>query len=333
VRAIFALYLEHQALLPVVQELERRGWVGKRWQTRKGRTRGGRPFTKTSLYRLLTNVAYAGKVRYKDEVHDGEQPALIDPDTFGRVQALLRCHGPEVGPPSTNGFSSLLKGLLRCAPCDCAMTPAHSTRKGSQRYRYYTCVSAQKRGWQSCPSKSIPAAQIEQLVLGQIQQMGRDPQVLRDVLSQVRQQDDARLAEMEAERDALERDLLRGQGEVRRLLAEVGTGQSNGRVVSRLAELQERVGQVEQRIARLRSQMEAVQQERLDEAEATRALAGLDPACGTMTPHEQARVVGLLVSRVDYDGARGKVSITFHPLGLKTLAGDRLGRHGEEHSA
>jgi site-specific DNA recombinase len=333
VRAIFALYLEHQSLLPVVLELERRGWVGKRWQTRKGRTRGGRSFTKTSLYRLLTNVAYAGKVRYKDEVHDGEQPALIDADTFGRVQALLRCHGPEVGAPSPNRFASLLKGLLRCVGCDCAMTPAHTTRKGSQRYRYYTCVNAQKRGWQTCPSKSIPAAQIEQLVLGQIQQMGRDPQVLRDVLSQVRQQDEARLAEMEAERIALERDLLRGQGEVRRLLAELGTGESNGRVVSRLAELQERVGQVEQRIARLRSQREAVQQERLDEAEATQALAGLDPAWGTMTPQEQARVVGLLVSRVDYDGARGKVSITFHPLGLKTLAGDRIGRGSEEYSA
>jgi site-specific DNA recombinase len=333
VRAIFALYLEHQALLPVVQELARRGWDGKCWQTRHGRQRGGRPFDKTSLYRLLTNVVYAGKVRYKDEVHQGEQPALIDPDTFGRVQALLRCHGPDIGPPSINGFSSLLKGLLRCLPCDCAMTPAHSTRKGHQRYRYYTCVNAQKRGWQSCPSKSIPAAQIEQLVVSQIQQLGRDPQVLRDVLSQVRQQDDARLAELEAERAALERDLLRGQGEVRRLLAELGTGPSNGRVVSRLAELQERVGQVEQRIARLRAQMEAVQQERLDEAAATQALAGLDPAWGTMTPTEQARVVGLLVSRVDYDGARGKVSITFHPLGLKTLASDRLGQGSEEHSA
>jgi site-specific DNA recombinase len=333
VRAIFALYLEHESLLPVVQELERRGWVGKSWQTRKGRTRSGRPFTKTSLYRLLTNVVYAGKVRYKDETHDGEQPALIDLDTFGRVQALLRCHGPEIGPPSTNGFSSLLKGLLRCVPCDCAMTPAHSTRKGHQRYRYYTCVNAQKRGWQTCPSKSIPAAQIEQVVLGQIQQMGRDPQVLHKVLAQVRQQDDARLALMESERGGLEHDLLRGQGEVRRLLAELGTGQSNGRVVSRLAELQERVGQVEQRITRLRAQIEAVQQERLDEAEATRALAGLDPAWDTMTPQEQARIVGLLVSRVDYEGARSKVSITFHPLGLKTLAGDRLGRHSEEHSA
>jgi site-specific DNA recombinase len=55
VRAIFALYLEHRALLPVVQELARRGWVGKRWQTRNGRQRGGRPFTETSLYHLLTN--------------------------------------------------------------------------------------------------------------------------------------------------------------------------------------------------------------------------------------------------------------------------------------
>jgi site-specific DNA recombinase len=333
VRAIFALYLEHRALLPVVQELERRGWVGKRWQTRQGRTRGGRPFTKTSLYRLLTNVVYAGKVRYKDEVHSGEQPALIDADTFGRVQSLLCCHAPEIGPPSRNGFSSLLTGLLRCVPCDCAMTPAHSTRTGHQRYRYYTCVNAQKCGWQSCPSKSIPAAQIEQLVLGQIRQMGRDPQVLRQVLAEVRQQDDVRLAELEAERGALERDLLRGQSELRRLLAEVGSGAKSSGVVTRLAELQERVGQVEQRIARLRAQREAVQQQRLDEAEAARALAGLDPTWEAMTPTEQARVVALLVARVDYDGARGKVAITFHPLGLKTLAGDLLGQGSEEHSA
>jgi site-specific DNA recombinase len=333
VRAIFALYQEYHSLLPLVQELERRGWSGKRWQTRKGRTRGGRPFTKTSLYRLLTNVVYAGKVRYKDEVHPGEQPALLDADTFGRVQALLRCHGPEVGAPSLHRFSSLLKGLLRCVACDCAMTPAHTTRKGSQRYRYYVCSSAQKRGWQTCPSKSIPAAQIEQLVLGQIQQMGRDPQVLHNVLAQVRQEDDARLAELESDRGGLERDLLSGQGQVRKLLAEIGSGETSGGVVSRLAQLQHRVGQVEQRIARLRAQREVIEQERLDEAEAARALAGLDPAWETMTPQEQARVVQLLVAQVDYDGARGKVSITFHPLGLKTLAGDILDQSSEEHSA
>jgi site-specific DNA recombinase len=65
-------------LLPVVQDLERRGWVNKRWTTRKGRERGGQPFERTSLYRLLTNVAYIGKVRYKDEVHDVQRSGFFE---------------------------------------------------------------------------------------------------------------------------------------------------------------------------------------------------------------------------------------------------------------
>jgi site-specific DNA recombinase len=256
---------------------------------------------------------------------------LIDADTFQRVQALLRSHGPEVGPPSLHRFTALLKGLLRCRPCDCAMTPAHTTRKGGLRYRYYTCVQAQKGGWQTCPSKSIPAAAIEQLVVEQIQRLGRDPVLLENLLTQVRQQDDARVAQWEGERVGLERDLLRGQSEVRKLLAEVGSGVSGGGAVTRLAELQARLAQVEQRLTRLRGQLEALQQERLDEAAAAQALSGLVPAWEAMTPDEQARVVHLLISRVDYDGQHGKASITFQPLGLKTLAGEMLGRHSEEH--
>jgi site-specific DNA recombinase len=285
------------------------------------------------LYRLLTNVLYTGQVRYKDEIHPGEQPALIDADTFGRVQALLRSHGPDVGPPSRQRFTALLKGLLRCVPCDCAMTPAHTTRKGGLRYRYYTCVQAQKSGWQTCPSKSIPAAPIEQLVVAQIQRLARDPRVLEQLLTTVRQQDEARVAEWEGERVGLERDLLRGQSEVRQLLAKVGAGTSSNAAVTRLAELQARLAQVEQRLTRLRGQMEALQQERLDQAAAQEALAGLVPAWEGMTPDEQARVVRLVVSRVDYDGQQGKASITFQPLGLKTLAGEMLGRPKEERSA
>jgi site-specific DNA recombinase len=213
------------------------------------------------------------------------------------------------------------------------MTPAHTTRKGGLRYRYYTCVQAQKNGWQSCPSQSIPAGSIEQPVVEQIQRLGRDPLVLEQLLTTVRQQDDTRVAEWEKERVGLERDLLRGQSEVRKLLAEVGSGTSSNAAVTRLAELQARLAQVEQRLARLRGQREAWQQERLDQAAATEALAGLLPAWQTMTPHQQARVVRLLVARVDYDGKQGKASITFQPLGLKTLAAEMLGRKGEEQRA
>src|SRR6266478_5481070 len=36
VRAIYDLYLEHHAMIPVIKELDRRGWLNKRWTTRKG---------------------------------------------------------------------------------------------------------------------------------------------------------------------------------------------------------------------------------------------------------------------------------------------------------
>jgi site-specific DNA recombinase len=52
-----------------------------------------------------------------------------------------------------------------------------------------------------------------------------------------------------------------------------------------------------------------------------------------MLPGEQSRLVRLLVERVDYDGAAGKVSITFQPPGLKTLAGEWAARNDEERSA
>jgi len=56
VRAIFALYLQHRGLLPVLAELARRSWRTKQTRTDEGNVRGGRLFTRSSLYRLLTNV-------------------------------------------------------------------------------------------------------------------------------------------------------------------------------------------------------------------------------------------------------------------------------------
>jgi site-specific DNA recombinase len=164
VRQIFDLYLQHEGLLPVIHELQQRGWRNKRWTTRAGQERGGRMFDKTALHRLLTNVIYAGQVRYKEEVHAGEQKAIVEPGVFAQVQAQLRRNGRSGGAEVRNKFGALLKGLLRCKPCDCSMTPAHS-KKGDKRYRYYCCTNAQKNGWKSCPSKSIPAAEIERVVV------------------------------------------------------------------------------------------------------------------------------------------------------------------------
>ena len=331
VRAIFQLYLPHEALLPVLQELEKRGWTNKRWTTRAGRQCGGQPFSKTSLHRLLTNPVYAGKVRYKDEIHNGEQTAIIDAETFRRVQALLLRNGRTGGAPVRNQFGAVLKGLLRCLPCGCAMTPAHTTKR-DKRYRYYTCVGAQKRGWDSCPSKSIPAAEIEAVVLKQIRCIGRDTNLLQATLAQAQKQEDARMVELESERRVLERDLARWHADLQSLSGQLGGADGDRSIVSRLAELQERIDMAERRLAGVREQVQEVRRQRIDEEEARQALAGFDPVWAVLTPLEQARLVGLLVEQVNYDGATGKVAITFHPTGIRALA-DELAQKQSEMSA
>src|SRR6266404_2038312 len=75
---------------------------------------------------------------------------------------------PSGSARSRNPLGALLGGLLHCRPCGCAMTPSFATKKGGQRYRYYICVNAHKRGRQVCPSRSIPANEIERFVMAQL---------------------------------------------------------------------------------------------------------------------------------------------------------------------
>ena len=142
VRTIFDLYLKHQALIPVVNELERRGWRNKRWTTRNGTARGGTPFTKATLHYLLRNVAYVGRIKYKHETHPGEHPSIVDESVFDRVQAVLSEGRPEPTAVPRPKSHALLQGLIRCAPCGCAMVPTRTTRNKTRQYRYYVCSSA-----------------------------------------------------------------------------------------------------------------------------------------------------------------------------------------------
>jgi len=321
VREIFALYLEHEALIPAVKAIDERGWRTKEWTTRKGHAHGGKTFDKSSLFKLLTNVAYIGKVRYKTEVHEGEHDAIVDAELWQRVQQLLARNGRTGGAAVRNKHGALLKGLLHCAPCGCSMGHTYSTKNGAVRYRYYVCLNAQKRGWHTCPSKSVPAGEIERLVVEQIRAIGRDPSLVAATLKHARKQAKESIAALEKERAALERELKRHYREVKALAAEASS--SNG-TASRLGDLNERIRAGEQRMTEMRERAVALGREIVDEGEVADALAAFDPVWETLTPKEQARVVRLLVKRVEYDGEAGTVSLVFHPEGLRGLS-DEVG--------
>jgi site-specific DNA recombinase len=316
VRAIFDLYLEHQSLIETVKVLNGQGWTIKRWTTQDGHESGGRRFDKSNLFNLLTNVLYLGKITLRKDVFDGEHQAIVDSEIFHRVQALLHRNGQSGGKYVRNRFGALLKGLLHCVPCNCAMVHTHTLKNGNKRYRYYVCLNAQKRGWHDCPSKSVPAAEIERFVIDQIRAIGKDSKLVAETIRQTRAQADKHITELETERAALEKDLARHNSDLHKLVGHVSR---DGTAADRMADVQERIRIAERRATEVREELIALGRELVDEKEATRALALFYPVWDALSPREQVRVMQLLVERVDYDGEKGTVSVTFHPTGIKAL--------------
>jgi site-specific DNA recombinase len=142
-------------------------------------------------------------------------------------------------------------------------------------------------------------------------------------------QGQARVEELTAERGGLERSVERWNAEIHTLVA---AGANNGSTpdITRLADLQERIRLAERRTTEINEEIHVLDGARVSEDEVTSALSAFDPVWETLTPREQARIVQLLVQRVDYDGAEGQVTITFHPSGIKTLADELAQLHQGE---
>ena len=246
VREIFALYLERSSLLDTVRELDRRGWVTKLYVTKKGIQRGGLPITKTRLHHLLTNVTYVGKIAYKTEVHEGEHVGIVDPDVFERVQETLATNGAAGSAEKRNKHGALLRGLLRCASCNCGMTHTF-TVKGQRRYRYYVCNHAQQHGRATCPAPSVSAGEIERFVVEEIKAIGRDPALVAATLAESRRLAAEAIQDLKRERAALERQRRVDGAELGRLAA---TGKYSE---PRLIEIQERVEATDRRLASIQA--------------------------------------------------------------------------------
>ena len=319
VREIFGLYLAKQSLLSVVKELARRQWANKKRVTKKGKTLGGRPFDKATLHNLLTNPIFVGKVTHKEAVYDGEHEAIIDPEVFDLVQARLKANGRTGGVEVRNKYGALLRGLLRCKCCGHSMTHTFTGGRNGKSYRYYRCVRAIKSGSAACPAGTLPAQEIERVVVDEVRGLAKDKSLLGRVLAEAQGAIGAELGALAAERDGLRAEVDRHDRELRRLVAD---GTAGG--TTRIAELHERLAEAERRLPPLMASIADLERDTISRAEAEAAFADFDAVWQSLIPREQARLLKLLISTVEYDANGGTIAVTFRPTSIRALADRRL---------
>lgn len=304
VRGIFALYREQRTLTATLEQVEARGWRTKSWTTRHGRAVGGHPYGKGTLWHLLGNILYTGRIRYRNEIIAGEHPAIVDLAEYEAVQNQLASQARSGGAETRTRHHALLRKLLVCAPCGCGMTYCY-TRRGAKIYAYYLCARSRERRADSCPMPSLPAFEIERLVVAEIAAICRDEQLAGRVIAEAESQHDAAMAEARSRLRDAETLAAKAMATARRR-------PDDGAAAALLR-------QADAQVAALGASMAATEAGNPRTLQARAALAAFEPVWAELSPVERVRLLRSLVEQVAVDGHTGKLAITFRASGIATM--------------
>ena len=133
-----------------------------------------------SLYRMLANPIYIGRISHKVQVYPGLHAAIIDEGVWQQVQDQLKLNAQTYVDRSDAAEASALAGLLFDEQ-GIRLRPTHA-KKGGKRYRYYfrelTATSEGQR-----PLR-LPAREIEGLVESELCALLRDEHRMMDLLAE-----------------------------------------------------------------------------------------------------------------------------------------------------
>lgn len=156
VQRMFAEYAEGKAMQTICDELNAQGL----------RTTRGAKFGVKTMNKMLQNRAYIGEYRHGDIVVEGGMPALVDEETFDKVQRKF-AENKRKGSQRARGMDEndapryWLTGKVYCGKCGSTLQGVSGTSRTGRTYYYYYC-SAQRR--KQCTLKKVRKEKLEDAV-------------------------------------------------------------------------------------------------------------------------------------------------------------------------
>lgn len=172
IRYVFEQYAQGVPMKEIIDELKRRGVRSSR----------GGELTYTTFSRALTNPVYIGNFMYKGELVPGVADALIDEDTYNKVQIIVKAnaHAPAANKAKVE---YLLQGKAFCGHCGSHMVGESGKSRNGDVYYYYSCAARKKA--HKCRKKNEKKDFIEWYVVEQTLQYVLTPARMRDIAKAV----------------------------------------------------------------------------------------------------------------------------------------------------
>jgi site-specific DNA recombinase len=117
------------------------------FRTRGWKKKGGKPMSRSTIYKMFTNAFYAGIIPYKDLYIEGKHPVMITLEEFDRVQLLLG----RKGKPRPSRYEYAYTGQILCGECTGVVSATFKQKLMKktgklQDYILYYCTCARREG-------------------------------------------------------------------------------------------------------------------------------------------------------------------------------------------
>ena len=224
VREIYSRILHGWTIIDIQTELNRRGI----------KTSTGKEWKKQSFGHLLSNDKYIGTYRFADVVIEDGIPAILDKDTFNRVQALLKSKKKPRGKQRMND-EYLLSGKVFCGKCGSPMTAQTGTSKTGKKHDYYACN--RRRYDRACDKRNEPKEALETFVIEAVRSELLDDRIIDWIVDGYGKA--VAIVRNDTKKDALQEELGAVNKEIENFLKAIGAGVFNEFTQARMEELRD----------------------------------------------------------------------------------------------
>jgi site-specific DNA recombinase len=247
------------------------------------------------VYRLLNNRLYLGEIAYKGNNYPAEHEALIDQNTWDKVQALLSENNRTKMSKARVKMVSPLSGVIRCGHCDSAMGITY-TNKGDRRYSYYICEKDTKRAVSRCPLKRVPAGDIESVVLDQLGAVFRTPTLVAKTYFAAREIEAEEQHRLQGQKKEIEQSLKGVRQEALKLMSPDNDDPDRN---SRLPLVNQQAVDLTKQLTNVSARLRVIDTEQISEGDVSEAFQSVETFWEDLFPLERNRLIQLLVETIE----------------------------------
>jgi len=316
---MFETYIRTKSMHETAKIMNSKGYRMKSWTSHHGNPCGGQPFNRATLWNLLQNPLYTGKIVHRKQIYQGQQEPIISEALFNEAVAMLRQngHGRKHRIIEDRKHTFLLRGLLKCSCCNTSMTPGWATPKKNGAYRrffYYKCLSVVKGDRTSCKVRSVPAPAIEEYVIKRIGVVSQNKVFVDEI---VKRAHDAGCVELPVKLDERKKAQFdRGKVQVQieslvNVLATQGGSQCKNftAIMESLNRLQERRDELDQNLAAMEIEIKKLEEQQIDADVIQQNLGNFAQVFNKLDDIGKMDLTALMVKQVNWDGVNMKVGI------------------------